>query len=163
MSNKKDTIEEMEAMRKTIETMQIEREQREIAMQIEREQREIAMQIEREQREIAMRKTIETMQIEREQREIEREQREIEHRSKLAEINSRADTANQKSLKILALIAEKVRKVEHPPTRAGIPGKFFIEHNNFIDYNNKYIRLYIMRKLKLLLSKNIIQLQLRRK
>jgi len=101
----------------------------------------------------AMRKTIETMQIEIEQREIEREQREIEYRNEIeardlqiAEANSRAVTADQKSLKIKALIAEQARNVDHPPTRAGIPGKIFIEHNNFIDYNN------IMRKLKLLLS-----------
>jgi hypothetical protein len=41
MSNKKDTIEEMEAMRKTIETMQSERDQREIEHRSEIEARDL--------------------------------------------------------------------------------------------------------------------------
>ena len=117
MSNKKDTIEEMEAMRKTIETLQIEREQREIEHRSEIEARDL----------------------------------------QIAEANSRADTAEQNLVSTVSLYTEHALNVDHPPTQTGIPGKFFIEHNNFIDYNNKHVRLYIMRKLKLLLSRNAIQ------
>jgi hypothetical protein len=116
MSNKKDTIEEMEAMRKTIETMQTERDQREIEHRSEIEARDL----------------------------------------QIAEANSRALTAEQNLASNMLLYDDQALNDVHRPTQTDMPGKFFIEHNNF-DYNNKHVRLYIMRKLKLLLSRNAFQ------
>ena len=63
----------------------------------------------------------------------------------------RADEAESNQRATLSLVRDQKLNIINPPIQTGISGKFFF------DDNNAYFLLYIMRKLKLFLSRNTKQ------
>ena len=63
----------------------------------------------------------------------------------------RADEAESNQLATLSLVRDQQLNIINPPIQTGISGKFFF------DDNNAYFLLYLMRKLKLFLSRNTKQ------
>ena len=63
----------------------------------------------------------------------------------------RADEAESNQRATLSLVRDQQLNIINPPIQTGISGKFFF------DDNNAYFLLYLMRKLKLFLSRNTKQ------